>query len=979
MITKVVGICAVALISFQFSFAQVDTSYIYKTGMPYGTLDIRLAKSATRYYYLKEGETFSFRESSPGVKTNTYVDMTNGWDSSPYTQGNLREKNGSYDYFVMNYRFLTPVNYNPSYSEGYPMIIMIHGLGERGNCWNSDCYWADKTWKPSTNYPPAPTTSTLQLLNNDHSLLHGGKPHLDARNLAGAKLPNDPTLAARAFSGFVLFPQNLNGWDGGSAQDVIRLVRLMMKKYKIDPNRIYIHGLSNGGAAVYDIIKRAPWLFACAAPMSAISDSGVISQGMLPKISSLPLWIFQGAVDASPTPSKTEGYIKKFKEAGLSVRYTKYDNIGHATWNPAYREPDFFLWLRSKNKSTIHVFADNPTLCTTTGEGVKMNLAEGFLAYEWELNGVTISGANTANYIATSTGTYRARFSRKSRTPSASDWNGWSDPVTVTISSPAKAKIAQAGTVVLKDLNYYNYAHLSSVDKADHYYWYKNGILVDLSGTADDTVRFAKFSAGDCSTGVCAGNGTYTLVTAAFNNCPSPASDPINVFFNDQAPINITAPTSFTGSNISETTATLNWTDASSNEGGFEIWRRKKIGTSYSKWAMAPLTVANVQGLNDRGLDPGTIYQYKIRAVSSSGRSAYTPATGYLTLQTSSDTQLPTSPTNLTAESTAIQEITLKWTAAADNTGIKEYVIYYGSTSVATGSNKTTYELKGLPLNTNFSFTIKASDLGGNLSASSNSATANTFVNGLYYAHTTGAFSDIDLINWNIIEYKGKVDNFTLVPRVQEDYYNFRFTGYLNITTGGSYQFQTTSDDGSRVSLDNVMMVDNDGRHGTRTVTGTTQTVNAGGHFLEVKYFDYEVGQNLTVRYKGPDTGNAWLAIPSSALNSGTSSEMMTAASVGKPEAIMASTEKVLETDIFPNPIKPGDVLSIRVNGASTEALQVRVVNVMGKEYHQETFAAEELTGDITIAPQKLLDQGIYIVIIKQGSQELRNRIVVKN
>ena len=532
---------------------------------------------------------------------------------------------------------------------------------------------------------------------------------------------------------------------------------------------------------------------------------------------------------------------------------------------------------------------------------------------------------------------------------------------------------------MLKDLNYYNYAHLSSVDKADHYYWYKNGTLVDLSGSADDTVRFAKFSAGDCSTGICAGNGTYTLVTAGFNNCPSPASDPINVFFNDQAPINITAPTSFTGSGTSETTATLNWADASSNEGGFEIWRRKQIGTTYSKWAMAPLTAANVRSLNDTGLDPGTVYQYKIRAVSSSGRSAYTPASGYLTLQTSADTQLPTAPTNLTAASTAIQEITLNWSSASDNTGIKEYVIYYGSTSVATGSNKTSYELKGLPLNTNFSFTIKARDLGGNLSASSNSATANTFVNGLYYAHTTGAFSDIDLINWNIIEYKGKVDNFTLVPRVQEDYYDFRFTGYLNITTGGSYQFQTTSDDGSRVSLDNAMMVDNDGRHGTKTITGTAQTVNAGGHFLEVKYFDYEGGQNLTVRYKGPDTGNAWLAIPSSALNSGASSEMMTAASVAKPEAIINSPETILETDIFPNPIAPGDALSIRVNGASKDLLHVSVVNVMGKVYHYETFTAEELTGDITIAPQQLLDQGIYIVIIKQGSQELRNRIVVKN
>src|SRR5690349_14876563 len=108
---KVVGLWVIGLFICNLSLAQVDTSYIYKTGMPYGTLDIRIAKSATRYHYLQENVTFSFRESSPGVKTNTFKDMTS-WDSSPFAQGNLREKNGSADYFVMNYRLLFPQGYN---------------------------------------------------------------------------------------------------------------------------------------------------------------------------------------------------------------------------------------------------------------------------------------------------------------------------------------------------------------------------------------------------------------------------------------------------------------------------------------------------------------------------------------------------------------------------------------------------------------------------------------------------------------------------------------------------------------------------------------------------------------------------------------------------------------------------------------------------------------------------------------------------
>ncbi len=82
-------------------FAQVDTSFVYNTNTPYGTLDIRIAKSSTRYYYLQEDKTFRFRENSAGERTNTFRDMTS-WDSSPYRNGNMREKNGSGDAFVMN-------------------------------------------------------------------------------------------------------------------------------------------------------------------------------------------------------------------------------------------------------------------------------------------------------------------------------------------------------------------------------------------------------------------------------------------------------------------------------------------------------------------------------------------------------------------------------------------------------------------------------------------------------------------------------------------------------------------------------------------------------------------------------------------------------------------------------------------------------------------------------------------------------------
>ena len=400
--------------------------------MPYGTLDIRTTISSTHYYYLQENKTFSFRESAPGVRTNTFRDLTS-WDSSPYRQGNLRLKNGSSDKFVMNYRLLMPNNYQSTYADGYPLIVIMHGAVERGNCYYNSCYHSSRSYDPNVNSPAAPKTADHKLLNNDHHLVIGAKQHLDARTLAGTRFPHDPTLPARAFQGFVLMPQMMNDWDSLSVQHMIRIVQLHVKKYRIDPNRIYIHGLSIGGFAVYQAIKRAPWLFAAALPMSAVREAGYIfKHNQQNKVIHIPLWIFQGSADPNPTASFTAGVVNKFKSAGATPRYTLYANVGHNVWNKAYGEADFFSWMKSKTKANLHAWKGITTIVKSKSQYPRLMLAEGFHAYQWERNGAIISTAKSNTLTITTPGTYRARFSRISSAPTSSQWNKWSAAVKVT-------------------------------------------------------------------------------------------------------------------------------------------------------------------------------------------------------------------------------------------------------------------------------------------------------------------------------------------------------------------------------------------------------------------------------------------------------------------------------------------------------------------------------------------------------------------
>ncbi|OAB33034.1 chemotaxis protein [Paenibacillus glacialis] len=92
------------------------------------------------------------------------------------------------------------------------------------------------------------------------------------------------------------------------------------------------------------------------------------------------------------------------------------------------------------------------------------------------------------------------------------------------------------------------------------------------------------------------------------------------------------------------------------------------------------------------------------------------------------DTQAPTAPSNLTTAVVSNNQINLNWTASTDNVGVAGYQVFRGGTQVGTPTG-TTFNDTGLTASTAYSYTVKAVDAAGNLSANSNSATATTSAN----------------------------------------------------------------------------------------------------------------------------------------------------------------------------------------------------------------------------------------------------------
>jgi MYXO-CTERM domain-containing protein len=135
---------------------------------------------------------------------------------------------------------------------------------------------------------------------------------------------------------------------------------------------------------------------------------------------------------------------------------------------------------------------------------------------------------------------------------------------------------------------------------------------------------------------------------------------------------------------------------------------------------------------------------------------------------------------------------------------------------------------------------------------------------GLNYAHYHGDWDRLPDFGALTPVKTGSVAGFDLSPRTRDDRFGFVFWGSVEIPTAGDYTFFTSSDDGSGLSIDGSLVVDNDGLHGITEASGTV-TLPAGPHAIRVTYFDQSGGQHLEVNWQGP--GIAKGPIPGTALS----------------------------------------------------------------------------------------------------------------
>ncbi len=119
--------------------------------------------------------------------------------------------------------------------------------------------------------------------------------------------------------------------------------------------------------------------------------------------------------------------------------------------------------------------------------------------------------------------------------------------------------------------------------------------------------------------------------------------------------------------------------------------------------------------------------------------------------------------------------------------------------------------------------------------------------------------------NGNVVSSAGPFNIFQVYGFSSTANYAARMQGVLTITTGGTYNFVTASDDGSVFFLDNTLLVNNNRIQGTTAVQASV-SLTAGTHTVDIGYYQGGGGDDFGVFYRGPDTGSAIVAIPNTAL-----------------------------------------------------------------------------------------------------------------
>jgi predicted peptidase len=199
----------------------------------------------------------------------------------------------------LDYLLFLPEGYARDEGKKWPTILFLHGAGERGSDLN----------KVKIHGPP--------------KIVEGKKD----------------------FPFIVVSPQcpEDSWWE---PLHVLALLDEVQAKYRVDPERVYLTGLSMGGFGTWEIAMRAPQRFAAIAPIC-----GGGNPVRLRWMKNVPAWVFHGDKDSVVPVQMSDVMVDALKKAGAEVRYTRYEGVDHDSWTKTYENQELYDWFLAHKRA----------------------------------------------------------------------------------------------------------------------------------------------------------------------------------------------------------------------------------------------------------------------------------------------------------------------------------------------------------------------------------------------------------------------------------------------------------------------------------------------------------------------------------------------------------------------------------------------------------------------------------------------------
>ncbi|MCY2959904.1 MAG: alkaline phosphatase D family protein [Planctomycetota bacterium] len=167
----------------------------------------------------------------------------------------------------------------------------------------------------------------------------------------------------------VIFPQKPapeDEWEDHEAA-LLALLDCTIREQHVDPRRIAITGLSQGGHGAWELARRHPGRFVCAAPICGypappargwkdfdrardwtIDAARSAASGIADALRGLPIWSAHGDADPAVPVEFTDVVVEALRARGATPTYERFAGVAHDAWIRAYGEPALAAWLRDR-------------------------------------------------------------------------------------------------------------------------------------------------------------------------------------------------------------------------------------------------------------------------------------------------------------------------------------------------------------------------------------------------------------------------------------------------------------------------------------------------------------------------------------------------------------------------------------------------------------------------------------------------------